>query len=249
MLSNLDQSLLGQFISTTKQKISSKSNKTGKVGLRSFLNRVMYTMTSYSNYASTPQHVGLDFYRKKSSWSLIAELCPCDLEFVEYLKLLQAEKKTIFHFGTGSHHIVGLENQKFTHPNQVIGITACAPEHQTYIDLTLKDRDLAKNYTVICKDIYTLNDQILPMFDIISLFHLAEFYDPQQKQYLHHDDASLLDMFLSKLNPGGKLLFYTGSYAWEKTYQVVQIFEAQEILEKVGEYKHLSIYQKKGVLT
>jgi len=238
----MDQSLLSQFILATKRKIYPDSNKTNKIGLRSLFNRAMYMTTSYSNYASTPQHVGVDFYRKKSSWSLIAELCPCDLEFAEYLKLSQVEGKTVFHFGTGSHHIVGIENQKLSHPNQVIGITACNPEHQTYVDLTLKHRDLAKNYTVLCKDIYTLNSQILPMFDFVSLFHLSEFYDPQEKQYLQHNDASLLDMFLNKLNPDGKLLFYTGSYAWEKAYQVIQLFEAQGRLKRVDEYKNLVIY-------
>lgn len=45
--------------------------------------------TSYHNYASTPQHVAVDFYRGKSSWSLLAELCPCDLEFAEYFKIFQ----------------------------------------------------------------------------------------------------------------------------------------------------------------
>ncbi|MFM6348918.1 MAG: hypothetical protein ACKPFK_27810, partial [Dolichospermum sp.] len=56
------------------------------------------------------------------------------------------QDQSIFHFGTGAHHLLGLENQKFSHPNEIIGITASVLEHQEYVRLSLKDRLLAKYY-------------------------------------------------------------------------------------------------------
>ena len=80
-----------------------------------------------------PQQLGTEYYRKNSSWHLNPRSCPCDIEFIEYLKKNGVEDKVLFHFGTGSHHIVGLENQKLDKPNEVIGITASVSEHRAYV--------------------------------------------------------------------------------------------------------------------
>jgi hypothetical protein len=209
------------------------------------INKILYKLTASSKF-SAPQLLGLEFYQKKASWPLRPEVCPCDLELVDYLKDNEIEGKTVFHFGTGTHHIVGTENQKLSNPNQVIGITACTPEHQAYMDLALSDRQLYKNYTVICKDIYTLTDNMLPQFDVVSLFHLAEFHFVEEAPFVHHDDTSLIEMFLRKLNDGGRLLFYRGSFAWDRAYPVLQNLEQQNKIEKVEEYKHLLVYNKKA---
>lgn len=59
-----------------------------------------------------------------------------------------------------------------------------------------------------------------------------------------HNNESLLQMFLDKLNPGGKIVFYTGSYAWGTAEAIVQAFEAAGKIKKVDEYKSLLIYVK-----
>jgi hypothetical protein len=191
-----------------------------------------------------PHRVGAVYYRTKSSWDLKPHECPCDLEFLEYLHKLHIQNQTIFHFGTGAHHILGLENQKLEQPNEIIGITASNPEHEEYVRLCLEDRSFSKHYKVICADIYNLTTKSLPMLDVVSLFHLCEFYMPEEAKFVHHDDASLLDLFLSKLNPGGKVLFYKESVGWGKAKTIVDSFVEQGKIQKIDGYKNLLIYGK-----
>jgi hypothetical protein len=192
-----------------------------------------------------PQQLGTEYYRKNSSWHLNPRSCPCDIEFIEYLKKNGVADKVLFHFGTGSHHIVGLENQKLDKPNEVIGITASVSEHRAYVRACFKERGLMKYYKVLFGDIYTLTCRCLPLLDIVTLFHLCEFYVPEEISFVHHNDASLLELFLERLNSGGKILFFTKSIGWEKASFVVQAFEKQGKIEKVEEYKSLLAYSKK----
>ena len=41
------------------------------------------------------------------TWEL-NDCCPCDLQFLEFLKKKKIRNATIFHMGTGAHHMVGL---------------------------------------------------------------------------------------------------------------------------------------------
>jgi hypothetical protein len=191
-----------------------------------------------------PHDVGIDFYRKKVSWGLRPDACSCDIEFVEYLQKIEAKDKNIFHFGTGSHHVVGLENQKFSHPNEIIAITASVPEYQSYMDLFIKQPELAKYYKVFLGDIYTLTERFLPPFDIVTLFHLCEFYFPENAPKLHQDDASLLQLFLNKLNTSGRILFYKKSFAWGDAEALLKKFEQEEKIKQIDEYENLLIYSK-----
>ncbi|KAM3114764.1 hypothetical protein [Phormidesmis sp. 146-33] len=191
---------------------------------------------------SIPQLVGLSYYQKASYWALDRNQCPCDLELVDYLQRSQIQNKTIFHFGTGGHHIVGLENQKLAQPNEVMGITASAPEHRAYIQLVLKDTTLAKHYKVLFADIYTLTQNTLPTFDLVSLFHLCEFYLPENAASVHQTDESLVQLFLDKLTPDGKLVFYTGSWAWQQAEPIVRKFESAGKIKQIDQYKTLVIY-------
>ena len=192
-----------------------------------------------------PQVVGMPYYQLTSSWGLLPDTCPCDIQFCEYLQQAGIRGQSIFHFGTGSHHLIGLENQKYDRPNQILGITASAPEHQAYVQLVLKNATLAKYYKVLFADIYTLTASNLPSFDIINLFHLCEFYLPGNADLVHHTDSSLLQLFLDKLNPDGRIFFYQGSRAWvEQAQALVQSFESADKIQQVGEYKSLLIYAR-----
>jgi hypothetical protein len=191
-----------------------------------------------------PTELGMKFYQKHSSWPLDLETCTCDLEFVEYLKQSKIQGKSIFHFGTGVHHLVGIENQQLSQPNEVIGITASEPEHKSYVELILKDSTLAKFYKVIFADIYTLTSKTIPNLDVIALFHLCEFYLPENAPLVHQNDKTLLELFISKLNPDGKLLFYTGSRAWDDAQPIVKALETAGKIRQIGKYKQLLIYTK-----
>ncbi len=191
---------------------------------------------------SIPQVVGLSYYQKASYWALDRKQCPCDLELIDYLQRSQIQNKTIFHFGTGGHHIVGLENQKFARPNEIMGITASAPEHRAYTQLVLKNTTLAKYYKVLFADIYTLTRNVLPTFDLVTLFHLCEFYLPENAASVHQTDESLVQLFLDKLNPDGRLVFYTGSWAWQRTEVIVRALESAGKIKQIDHYKTLLIY-------
>jgi hypothetical protein len=67
---------------------------------------------------------------------------------------------------------------------------------------------------------------------------------PEEISFVHHNDESLLDLFLDRLNFGGKILFFTKSIGWEQASFVVQAFEKQGKIEMVEEYKSLLVYSK-----
>ena len=181
----------------------------------------------------------------ESSWPLRVRQCPCDAHFVEYLQQNRISDRMIFHFGTGSHHLVGKANAESPERNEVLGITASRREYLKYIDYVIKNPEAAKYYKVIFADIYTLTPRCLPNLDIVSLFHLFEFYSPEQSAYAPLDDAKLVDLFLSKLNPDGQILFYkySGKGSNVKTRMLLQAAEQAGEVSKIGEFKSLLIYR------
>jgi SAM-dependent methyltransferase len=195
----------------------------------------------------TPADAGVAWYRQRSAWKLDRQSCPCDCQFVEYLQQAPIQNQHIFHFGTGSHHLVGRENQQLAHPNQIMAITASYPEHTAYVKLVLQERGMDKHYKVLFGDIYTLDARNLPMFDVISLFHLCEFYLPDQAAFVHHDDRSLLDLFVAKLNPGGQVIFYDRSNDWPQAKLLIDALEARQVIVPVETYKNLRIYRRPAI--
>ena len=156
----------------------------------------------------------------RHSWPLYADASPCDAHFIRYLRERNVAGKSIFHFGTGEHHLVGKDNHERGNPNEILGVTASyqkrtrrSKEHETYIDFVMNNPAAANYYKVLFADIYTLSPAMLPSFDVVTLFHLFEFYDEEYSAYARLNDISLLEMFLGKLNPGGRLMLFpkTGS--------------------------------------
>lgn len=207
-----------------------------------FLAKTIYFLTGKP--PSMPQIVGFQHYRQRGLWKLQLDICPCDGELVEYLEKNQIYSQSIFHFGTGYHHLLGIENQKFDKPNEIFAITACVKEHEAYIKLCNQDHTIAKYYKVLYGDIYTLTEKSLSKFDLISLFHVGEFYLPEEANFIHHNDRSLVNLFLNRLNDGGKILFYTKSLGWEQTKAIIQDLESQKKIHLVDQYKTLLIYEK-----
>jgi hypothetical protein len=154
------------------------------------------------------------------SWPLDRERCPCDFHFVEYLAERGAGSKSIFHFGSGEHH---------------------QSEHAAYVELIIRNPEIAKYYKVLFGDIYTLSAAVLLNFDFVTLFHLCEFYDSAKSAYARHDDESLLELFLCKLKPGGRILFYRRSSAFAKARSIIQDCLSSGRLVEEEDYRSLLI--------
>ena len=178
----------------------------------------------------------------KASWPLLADICPCDIHFVEYLRAQGIKDKVIFHFGTGEHHLLGKMNLEASVPNEILAITASREEYDSYIKFIIDNPLAAKTYKVIFGDVYTLTPRIVPNFDLVTLFHLCEFYDEGSSLYAELDDSALLDLFLSKLNPGGRAFFYKGSSHFAKCRAIIDQFVSEAKMVQVDEYKTLLAY-------
>ncbi|MBY0491984.1 MAG: hypothetical protein K2R93_19235 [Gemmatimonadaceae bacterium] len=187
-----------------------------------------------------PKPGELNFYA--DTWTLQMAACPCDAHFAEYLSESGRQGSTVFHFGTGQHHLLARENQKLAKPNEILGITASMGEYQAYVDYIVAEPRAAQNYKVFFADIYTLTAGLLPRFDVVSLFHLCEFYEPSNAQYAPLDDEALVKLFLTTLNPGGEILFYTGSFAYTKAAPIIARLVETGYLTYKTAYETLVVY-------
>jgi hypothetical protein len=178
------------------------------------------------------------------SWPLLAEVCPCDIHFLEYLQARNITDRVIFHFGTGEHHILGKQNLETGAANEILAITASPQEYERYIRFIIDNPLGARTYKVIFGDIYTLTPRIIPDFDLVTLFHLCEFYDAERSAYAQLNDSSLLALFLSKLKPGGKIFFYRESSHFAQARAIIEGFVEQGEMIQVDEHKTLLAYGK-----
>lgn len=188
-----------------------------------------------------PDTVKLSYW--KHSWPLRPGDCSCDVDFCAYVRESQLHDKVIFHFGTGEHHILGRENVALQKPNYIFAVTASQPEYTAYIDFIIEDPHAANYYKVMFVDIYTLSNRVLPRFDVVTLFHLCEFYREQHSAYATLDDVSLLQLFITNLAPAGRLLFYRGSLAADKMQVIVDRFVDAGKLLFERDYRTLLIYR------
>jgi hypothetical protein len=176
------------------------------------------------------------------SWPLRPEDCACDIHFVEYLRREVIHDKVIFHFGTGAHHLVGKTNLDIEPPNEILAITASPEEYQRYVEFVIANPRAAKTYKVLFGDVYTLSPRILPWFDVVTLFHLCEFYEETTSTYADLNDSSLLALFLSRLRPGGRILFYSRSSHFSQCRTIIDEFVAAGLLVQVDEHETLIVY-------
>lgn len=170
--------------------------------------------------------------------------CPCDVDFFEYLLNNNIKNKNIFHYGTGGHHYLGIENFNKQLNNDILGITAQKEEYISYIDLIINNPKININYKVFFSDIFTLNKNILPNFDLITLFHHGEYYDPEKNSYCNLNETTLLELMINKLNKNGLILFYKRSAGRHKSNKILQEYSEKNILVKIEEFKSIIIYKK-----
>jgi hypothetical protein len=180
------------------------------------------------------------------TWSLDEAQCPCDLHLVEYLEEKGVKGKSVFHFGTGNHHIVGLRLAENGSNNAVLGITASPQEYDDYVELLIRKPRLGHTYKAYFGDIYQLDARLLPELDYAALFHVGEFRTPENDAYGALTDLEMTTLVADKLRPGGEVLFYTGSFAYDKAEAVAKELVKTRSFEDAGKYKSLHIFRKRG---
>ena len=184
-------------------------------------------------------------------WDLREKVCPCDVHFIEWLDKNRITDSTIYHFGTGGHHHVGIECASEKRRNAVLGITAAPQEHEKYIELAIARPDVLRYYNAVFGDIYLINDKLLPTFDVVTLFHLCEFRGEKNDAYNALTDLEVTNILTDKTRAGGHILFFTTSFAFDwdgpmSAKKVIEKWEKERDVERVGEYKSLLVYRKKS---
>ena len=180
-----------------------------------------------------------------AKWDLDPAQCPCDIHFNEWIEANGIAGKTIYHFGTGTHHIVGIAQAQNGRRNAVFAITASKIEYETYIDLVSEDHHVAKSYVAYFGDIYLTDPRMLPVFDVVTLFHANEYIhdDTPSAEYSGLDDAKLLDLMTAKTKAGGYVLFYKGSFAFDKTGAMTAAWAKASGATRVADFKSLMVYR------
>ena len=181
-------------------------------------------------------------------WDLHEDVCPCDVHVNEWLAENGQKNKLIYHFGTGTHHVIGEEQATNKSGNTVFAITASKEEYDSYVELAATKAQVTKSYLAYFGDIYLSNPRLLPEFDVVTMFHLCEFFFPNtaSKGYGGLDDAKLLDLFTAKTKPGGTILFYTRSIAFPKAAPIIEKWAKKGRVRRIGEFKTLLVYRKKA---
>ena len=89
---------------------------------------------------------------------------------------------------------------------------------------------------------------VLPDFDAVTMFHLYEFSHPNtaSAEYGGITDRGLLDLMTAKIRPGGHMLFYTKSNGWMASETIIPVWEKEQPVERVEDFKTLRVYRKKG---
>lgn len=181
----------------------------------------------------------------KDPWPLDVAQCPCDVHFTQYLAKTGLVGQRIFHFGTGDHHHVGLQAPASDH--SVLGITATESEYLSYIRLAVDNPHLGKFYKVLFSDIYQLNERLLPSFDIVTLFHLCEFWSANNAPFASVDDSGVLSLLSDKIRPDGLMLFYTGSFAYSAVEKLIPAWAETRGFIEEPRFETLRIFRKSFV--
>jgi hypothetical protein len=187
---------------------------------------------------------GLHYYN--DYWDLRPDECPCDVQFVDWLDGQGIANAAIYHFGTGGHHYVGVQCAKPERRNAVLGITAAPQEHEAFVKLAIERLEVLRFYNCVFGDIYLLNGRLLPVFDVVTLFHLCEFRGEANDAYGAMTDLDVAKLLTDHVRPGGYVLFYTGSFAFEAAKEAIADWEGERDVERIGLHETLLVYRKRG---
>ena len=181
---------------------------------------------------------------RDQTWDLRVEECPCDMHFLEWLEQEKVRGKSIFHFGTGSHHIVGLKTSEDGSDNAVLGITASPAEYDAYVKMLIAKPKLGFTYKAYFGDIYQLDRRLLPTFDIVALFHVGEFRTEKNDAYGALTDLEMTVALADSMRIGGTMLFYEGSYAFDVAERVFGELVKQGRFAAAGTFKSLRTFRR-----
>ena len=83
-------------------------------------------------------------------------------------------------------------------------------------------------------------------FDVVTLFHANEYIhdDTPSAEYGGLDDLKLARIMADRTRPGGHVLFYRGSFAWDKTDAMIATLSREGLLEREGEFKSLLVCRR-----
>jgi hypothetical protein len=181
-----------------------------------------------------------------AKWDLDEAQCPCDIHFNQWLEAEEITGKTIYHFGTGTHHIVGLTQAANGSGNAVFAITASPTEYDAYIKLALERPAILKSYVAYFGDAYLTNPRLIPPLDIATMFHAGEYIgaNTTTPEYGGMDDLGLTRLLIDRMRPGGQVLFYTGSFAFDKATAIVATLMREKKMEREGTFKSLLVCRK-----
>ncbi len=179
-------------------------------------------------------------------WGLRIAECPCDVHFVEWLEAQSITGKTIYHFGSGGHHYVGIRCAEPELGNAVLSITASPKEYDAFVKVATEHPALTKTYSCYFGDIYTSNRALLPRFDVVTLFHSCEFRSEKNDAYGALTDLEVMQLFTDQTDVGGHILFYTGSFAFDRAEPIIAQWEKTRNVEKIGMFKTLLVYAKRS---
>ena len=178
------------------------------------------------------------------NWYLDEAQCPCDVHFVQWIETTGLRGATAFHFGTGGHHHIDLANLQNGAPNTILGITASPQEFDAFVKLAIEHPKLSRDYQVLFGDIYLLNAKLLPPIDVATLFHLCEFRGDSQDAYGGLTDRQVIETLLTVMPAGGKLMLYSGSFAFDKAQRIADALVQEGALTYLEDFKSLRIYAK-----
>ena len=183
-------------------------------------------------------------FRASGGWDLDPS-CPCDVHFVEYVRARRSSDLRVFHFGSGRHHLVGVELAAMGRGHEVLAITDSRDEYLAYIDRVIDCPELGRSYRLLFGDAYALTGSCLPEFDLVTLFHLGEGPVAGDAQAVLSATA-LVELFLGRLRPGGELLFYDRSNGRAITRVVLAAQEALGRLVRAEAFESLVIYRPRA---
>jgi hypothetical protein len=175
-------------------------------------------------------------------WPLRPGVCPCDVDFVGWLAEREIRGRSIFHLGTGAHHLVGVENHARGWQNEVFGLTLAPSEHRSYLRALIREPGLGRHYKVLFADLYSLCAASLPGFEAATLFHLAEVVDPASPAR-RLDDAAVFDLVRGRVATGGHLLFYRGSFGFARVVPLIEVALKKGSLAHVEDFRSLAVYR------
>ena len=180
-----------------------------------------------------------------AKWDLDEKQCPCDIHLLDYLAERKIRDADIFHMGTGSHHIVGLRTASDGSGNHVLGITSSPQEYDDYVKLLIANPNLGFSYKVYFGDIYQINRRLMPDLDIATLFHIGEFRTHHNEAYGALTNVDMTLVLADRLKPGGELIVYAGSFAYDQAQATIAEILRQRPFEDSGLYKTLHVLRKR----